>query len=41
MLNSYSVLTPPGDVLEFLKIAQFIDIFLFITCKIRKYLIFI
>ena len=39
--NPYSVLTHPGGVLEFLKITQFINIFLFVACEIRKYLIFI
>ena len=28
-INPYSVLTPPGGVLEFIKIIQFINIFLF------------
>ncbi len=41
LLNPYSVLTPPGGVLGFLKINHVKDIFLFIACKIRKYLIFI
>ena len=41
VLNPYSVLTPPGGVLGFLKITHFTDIFLFIACKIRKHLIFI
>jgi hypothetical protein len=40
-INPYSVLTPPGGVLGFLKIKHSTDIFLFIACKIRKYLIFI
>ena len=39
LLNPYSVLTPPGGVLGFLKIKHSTDIFLFIACKIRKYLI--
>ena len=40
MLNPYSVLTPPGGVPGLLKIIHFTNIFLFIACKIRKYLIF-
>ncbi len=31
-INPYSVLTPPGGFLEFLKITQFINIFLFVAC---------
>ena len=32
LFNPYSVLTPPGGVLEFIKIIQFINIFLFLAC---------
>jgi hypothetical protein len=35
-INPYSVLTPPGGVLEFIKIIQFINIFLFLACFSKK-----
>ena len=41
MLNPYSVLKPPGGVLEFNKIMQFINILLFIACKNSKIFDFI
>jgi len=41
IFNPYIVLKPPGGVLEFNKIPQFINIFLFIACKNNKIFFFI
>jgi hypothetical protein len=40
-VNPYSVFKPPGGVLEFNKIPQFINILLFIACKNNKIFVFI
>ena len=41
LFNPNSVLKPPGGVLEFNKIPQFINILLFIACKNNKIFVFI